>query len=222
MKGWISRVLFCFFKKEFDSLTGRRPVVCLTAILSGLLGAASALSSNIEVLLVLRFTLGLALGGAPVAFGLALESIPARLRGRAMIYYSLFWTFGSIGESVLAYYVLPQLGWRYLLALSSIPCILVGIVSYPLLTESPRYLFASGDKNGAVQVLNKIARMNKRAPMRGELVKAGDTMVSSRPWASLLLLLSSTFRRNTLLVWSLWVINSFAYYGLALFTTGLY
>jgi putative MFS transporter len=130
---------------------GRRPVVCITALLSGLVGAASAFAPNIYVLLAMRFVLGVVLGGAPVAFALTSEFVAARLRGRLMIYYNLFWTFGTVGESILAFYVMPYWGehaWRYLLALSSVPCMIVGVCAYPLLFESPRYLFTTGRKAG--------------------------------------------------------------------------
>lgn len=62
-------------------------------------------------------------------------------------------------EAGLAWAVLPTLGWRWLLALSALPLLLL-LVMYPLLPESPVWLVAKGRYAEAEAVLQRIAAVN--------------------------------------------------------------
>jgi len=55
---------------------------------------------------------------------------------------------------------MPRLGWRWLLAFSSVPSSLL-LLFYRWTSESPRYLILQGRKAEALAILEKIARMNK-------------------------------------------------------------
>ena len=212
---------------------GRRAVVCGSVLLSGALGCASAAAPNVGALLALRFALGLALGGAPVAFGLLAELLPSVARGRTMVWFNLFWTAGTLLEAACAYWLLPRFGWRWLLVASSVPCLLVGVAALFLLVESPRYLMARGERLCAEAVLLTAARLNGVAPLRGRLVLAraappprasatarrlGRLAPLYETYRALRSLLSPSLRRVTLTLWLVWATNSFAYYGLVLFT----
>lgn len=72
-------------------------------------------------LLVIRFLVGIGLGGVPVAFALFAEFCPVVGRGGWLIALQAFWTFGSMAEAAIAWGVLVPLGWRVLLALSAAP-----------------------------------------------------------------------------------------------------
>ena len=50
-----------------------------------------------------------------------MEFMPTKGRGVWLIWLEAFWTLGSCIEAGLAWLVLDSLGWRWLLALSSIP-----------------------------------------------------------------------------------------------------
>jgi MFS family permease len=72
-------------------------------------------------LLLIRFMVGIGLGGVPVAFALFAEFCPVRGRGGWLIALQAFWTFGSMAEAAIAWGVLTAAGWRVLLALSAAP-----------------------------------------------------------------------------------------------------
>ncbi|TVT99745.1 hypothetical protein EJB05_54870, partial [Eragrostis curvula] len=55
--------------------------------------------------------------------------------------------------------VMPILGWRWLLGLSSLPCFIL-LIFFGLIPESPRYLCSRGRASDAMLVLERIARMN--------------------------------------------------------------
>jgi len=66
---------------------------------------------------------------------------------------------GTVLEAGLAWAVLPTLGWRWLLALSALPLLLL-LAMYPLLPESPVWLVAKGRYAEAEAVLQRAARLN--------------------------------------------------------------
>jgi MFS family permease len=72
-------------------------------------------------LLLIRFLVGIGLGGVPVAFALFAEFCPVAGRGGWLIALQAFWTFGSMAEAAIAWGVLVTAGWRVLLALSAAP-----------------------------------------------------------------------------------------------------
>lgn len=111
---------------------------------------------------------GLGLGGLHVAFSLFLEFVPTNRRGVYAILVQAFWTIGALFEAGLAWAVLPPLGWRAMLAFSTVPlCIL--LVFYPFLSESPRYLAAKGKTLKAEKILARVAKWNKRKLPNGKL-----------------------------------------------------
>lgn len=67
---------------------------------------------------------------------------------------------GTVLEAGLAWAVLPTLGWRWLLALSALPLLLL-LALYPLLPESPVWLVAKGRFAEAEAVLQRVAAVNR-------------------------------------------------------------
>ncbi|KAL3642854.1 hypothetical protein CASFOL_013669 [Castilleja foliolosa] len=185
---------------------------------------------------------GIGLGGGPVYSSWYLEFVPARNRGFWMVIFSTFWTIGTIVEASLAWIVIPRLGWRWLLALSSVPCLLA-FAFYFLTVESPRYLYLNGKIAEAHKVLKKMAEINRSQLPNGVLiscqtsehdaditpsedykllpVKEHKTNIPIPGLSLLFTLLSSSLVKTTLLLWVVYFGNSFAYYGVVLLTSEL-
>jgi hypothetical protein len=64
---------------------------------------------------------------------------------------------------------MPRFGWRWLLALSSVPSFLL-LLFYAITPESPRFLCMKGRITEAVDVLEKMARLNNVPMPSGRLV----------------------------------------------------
>ncbi|KAM3277905.1 hypothetical protein ACQJBY_045655 [Aegilops geniculata] len=192
--------------------------------------------------------MGEGLGGSHVYSSWFLEFVPAQNRGFWMIIFSFFWTIGTVLEASLAWIVVATLTWRWLLALTAIPCFLL-LPFFGITPESPRYLCAQNRMSDATLVLERIAETNQAAlppgvlvyPRDGEadhsaLTSEADHLLPLREKectdddvmspksgsaAALRSLLSRKLRRSTLLLWFVFYANSFAYYGLVLLTAQL-
>ncbi|KAF4365603.1 hypothetical protein F8388_007436 [Cannabis sativa] len=148
---------------------GRRVSFLGISILITLSSFLSSFSPNYTVLLILRTLVGAGLGGAPVFSCWFLEFVPVSDRGKWMVVFSTFWTFGTIFEAALAWIVMPRLNWRWLLALSSLPSFGL-VLFYPLIPESPRYLCAKHRLADAQHIMENIASLNQAKLPPGTLI----------------------------------------------------
>ena len=71
-------------------------------------------------------------------------------------------------QAGLAWAMLSRWGWRWLVAASSVPLLLLMLL-YPLLPESPYWLLATGRTREVRILLQRIARMNGRDLPPGRL-----------------------------------------------------
>ena len=67
-----------------------------------------------------------------------------------------FWAIGSVFLAILSWAVMPSLGWRYLLGLSSLPLVFFVLIAPKTLPESPMYLSATGQKEKVEEQLKKV------------------------------------------------------------------
>uniref|UniRef100_A0A0E0DI32 Major facilitator superfamily (MFS) profile domain-containing protein n=1 Tax=Oryza meridionalis TaxID=40149 RepID=A0A0E0DI32_9ORYZ len=224
---------------------GRRGFL-FTAIVTSGAGFLSAFAPNYVSLISLRFLVGIGLGGGPVLASWFLEFVPAPTRGTWMVVFSAFWTVGTIFEASLAWTVMPKFGWRWLLALSAVPSFIL-LLFYVITPESPRFLCMKGRVTEAMDVLEKMARLNNVQLPSGRLVsdknveldelstsesttlladaEEDDTIIedkgSSFGGLSVAKLLSPKLIRATLLLWMTFFGNAFSYYGIVLLTSEL-
>lgn len=73
------------------------------AIVSAGAGVLSALSPNYIWLVVLRWMVGIGLGGGHVFSSWFLEFVPTANRGTWMIVFSTFWSVGTVLEAAVAW-----------------------------------------------------------------------------------------------------------------------
>ncbi|KAJ0965541.1 hypothetical protein J5N97_026679 [Dioscorea zingiberensis] len=227
---------------------GRRMGFLYTAVVMSGAGLLSSFSPNYISLIIIRFFVGVGLGGGPVLASWFLEFVPAPSRGTWMIVFQCFWTVGTIAEASIAWVVMPKLGWRWLLAFSSVPSFFL-LLFYSFVPESPRYLCMRGKTTDAMHILVKMAEMNKKTLPSGVLVsdkKMGldedsgpsenthlitlgrtDTSIDDNMdskfggISALCRLLSPKLITSTLLLWIVFFGNAFAYYGIVLLTSKL-
>jgi putative MFS transporter len=103
---------------------GRKNVFIITLLLFSIASGLSALATGLAMLMVLRFFIGMGLGGElPVASTYVSERVPAHERGRVVVLLESFWALGWILAALIGYFVIPDHGWRVAMLLSAAPAI---------------------------------------------------------------------------------------------------
>lgn len=118
---------------------GRKSLFMITLLIYSLATGLSALAMGVGIFLVLRFFVGLGLGGElPVATTYVVEMSPESVRARRAVYLETFWAVGSLVAALLSFFVLPTLGWRIVFALGALPA-LYTLVLRRSLPETSKY-----------------------------------------------------------------------------------
>ncbi|WAH38464.1 MFS transporter [Alicyclobacillus dauci] len=118
---------------------GRRSIFLWTLLIYSIATGLSAFASGIGIFFVLRFFVGLGLGGElPVATTYVLESSPETVRGRRVVYLEMFWAFGSLVAALVSFFVIPSAGWRVVFLIGAIPALYTIVLRFAL-PETPKY-----------------------------------------------------------------------------------
>jgi hypothetical protein len=185
-------------------------------------------------LLIIRFLVGFGVGGASVPFDLLAEFLPASNRGSFLVVVEYFWTFGSMYVAACAWLTLSQTSWRVLAAITALPIAITSVLSIWFLPESPRWLLSQGRVEEAEKVVLASYRANGHTETVIKLIPElaeNDTAAPTTPVNShqpkkeasyLNILRNRVLRRSTLLLWTVWTVFGFTYYGLILLINKMY
>jgi len=199
---------------------GRRKVFLGSALWVAVFGIFSALSVNYAMLLFGQLLVGIGIGGVPVAFALFTEFLPTEGRGTQLVLIQSFWTVGVLSVCVLAWLVIPSLGWRWLLVITGLPNLVLIALAH-LIPESPRYLAGvKGDSVGAMAELQRAADYNLKT------LPAGTLRVSQPSATDQEVTVMDLFKHNqgllTATIWVLWLLVTLLYYGVILLTSEVF
>ncbi|CAH3025025.1 unnamed protein product [Porites evermanni] len=196
---------------------GRKSMIIVSAIWIGYFGFISSFSPHYIWIITLRCLVGVGIGGIPSMYTLLIEFLPINVRSYIILCLAFFWALGSTFLVFLALIVMPTLGWRWLTALSTIP-VVIFIILCKWLPESPRFLVAIGEKEKAMEVLQRMAKINKAKLPEGTLKI--ETQINADQ-GSFLVLFNREYRLTTLLLLLTFFTSGFVYYGVVLMTTQL-
>lgn len=175
----------------------------------------TSFSTSYGWFIFLRCMVGCGVAATSQGFVLKTEFIPAKYRAYLLPLASIFWMMGSILIIVLGMTVVPTMGWRWMIRFSVIPSlVLIGLFMF--IPESARFQVSAGNIQGAMSTLKRIAKMNNGVLPEGEL---REPEVTER--GNAVTLISSAFRRTSLLLWYSWFVASFSYYGSVLSSSEL-
>lgn len=149
------------FGGRLSDLKGRRQAILSLAIVFFFATLGCVFAPNATVMVIFRFILGLAVGGASVIVPSYLaEMSPSNRRGMLVTRNELMIVTGQFLAYVFNAVIGSVLGdtghvWRYMLVVATLPAVVlwVGVLILP---ESPRWLVSKGKIAEALKVLQQI------------------------------------------------------------------
>lgn len=190
---------------RFGRRTLFQTTLAIFSVATGLCGLAWGFAS----LLVMRFLVGFGLGGElPVASTLVTEFSPRAHRGKLVVVLESFWAFGWALAAVVAFLLIPRMGWRAAFFLGAIPVLYI-LYLRRAVPESPRYLQSRGRHAEAVAVVRDVERQCGAPPVA---LEPGPEAPAAAPrfgdlWRGAL-------RRRSAMLWVLWFAMVYSYYGI--------
>jgi AAHS family 4-hydroxybenzoate transporter-like MFS transporter len=183
---------------------GRRPVLLGCVALFGICSIASAASTGIASLDILRFVTGLGIGGAmPNAIAMTAEYSPARRRSAMVAVMMTGFILGSVFAGLAAAPLVPIWGWQSLFVIGGVLPLLFLPVLLAALPESIRFLSLHEDARPAV------AKLIKRIDPSMEVDASTRIVIEehSASSVSVLALFREGRARSTVLLWIIYFMS---------------
>ncbi|RKP56051.1 MFS transporter [Pararobbsia silviterrae] len=141
---------------------GRRVLLLTSVLIFGIACLGSSFSADIGQLTIMRFVTGVGLGAAmPNAVTLMGEYCPDRSRATLINLMFCGFPLGAAFGGFLAAWMIPNFGWRSVLALGGTIPLLLSILLFARLPESIRYLVVKAYP--AERIRAALARVSTRA-----------------------------------------------------------
>jgi AAHS family 4-hydroxybenzoate transporter-like MFS transporter len=175
---------------------GRRVALLASVASFGGLTLVASLATDIGTLTALRFFAGLGFGGAmPNAAALASEYVPLGRRPLAVTVTIVCIPLGGTLAGVLGALILPVFGWRALFFIGGVLPLLLAMLLWRLLPESPRYLARQRARWPELAAI--LRRCGHPVGAEAEFVDSRERAIDR---ASVGALLAPEFRRDTLAI----------------------
>ncbi|SDH92329.1 MFS transporter [Pseudomonas panipatensis] len=188
---------------------GRRIVLVSSVFFFGFWTLATAFSSDVTQMVILRLLTGLGLGAAmPNASTLVSEFAPDKRRSFLVTVAFAGFSAGAAGGGFLSAWMIPAFGWHSMLLFGGALPLLVAPLLWLLLPESISFLVAQGAPAARVRrIVERIAPGASSAQSHFCLPSAPVTAKTSVG-----LILSPHYRFGTLMVWAGYFLALFLVY----------
>ena len=178
---------------------GRKSALLIAVGLFGVFTALTALAQSLAVVTFCRIVAGIGLGMVlPAVAALIAELTPLRRRGFAIALATSCLPIGAMLGGVAAAAMLPSMGWRALFVLGGAAPIVLGLVLWFGLPESPRLQAARGTERDRRRAIATLHRMGQ--PVGPATVFAGQDGDVGR--ASAKVLVGTEYRRDSIGLWA--------------------
>ncbi len=158
---------------------GRKKAVLICGSIFTAFCFVAAGSPDATFLTGCRFFMGLGLGAAfPAGYSALTEFTPPTKRGKYQSYVGLIANCGTLVASAMNMIVLPMLGWRPVFIICGIIGLLVVVLCFAFLDESPRWLAMKGHTAEADAIVNKYESLAESK--HGALAEVSDEEINAR------------------------------------------
>lgn len=198
----------------FGDRIGRKKTILLALSLFGVFSLAGAFAQSLEQIVILRFLIGLGMGGAtPALLALTAEYSPKSRRGTFMTLVLLGLPGGALLGGLVAAAWLPVMGWRGIFLAGGVLPLAVVLVCSRMLSESPIFLAAKGTPAADAQARQIMASITG-SPVTPDAVLATNDKIEER--SSVAALFSARYRMVTIAVFATYLLNWIAWFLLLL------
>ncbi|MTV37192.1 MFS transporter [Duganella radicis] len=210
--GLFGLMIGAFLMGPVADRVGRKAAMLISVAVFGVGTLFSATSSSLEMLTLIRFLVGIGLGGAmPTCIALTSEYSPQRQRVLLVTLSFCGFTLGFALGGALSAQIIVHYGWRAVLVAGGMAPLLLLPALWLWLPESVRYLAADPTRQRALRkIVDRIAGDNRWA---GHEIVAGDAVGQARSPISLLFV--DGHAKATLLVWVAYFCSLFVFYLLS-------
>ena len=174
---------------------GRRTTLLWSVITFGVITLAIARVETMMMLTALRFIAGIGLGGAmPNAAALASEYVPRRQRPFAVTLTIVCIPLGGVVAAAMAGQIIPKFGWQPLFIAGGVVPLVLGVLLFFVLPESPRYL--AGHRTRWPELTKMLRRMGHDIPPDVAYVER-EAAAGAKPRASIGEIFAPAYLRDT-------------------------
>lgn len=143
---------------------GRRRALLINIMIFTLATIGAAASPTMEVLIAMRFVMGIGLGATmPGSYAAFPEYLTPDARGKYSGYIGLIGNVSPPIGALLTMIIIPIVGWRPIFILIGIAALAIWYSIYKLLDESPRWLASKGRYDEADQILTNVEEAYRKA-----------------------------------------------------------
>ncbi|MFF1393929.1 MFS transporter [Streptomyces sp. NPDC058287] len=200
---------------------GRVRTVALGVAVTALGSLAVAFSNGIELFSLFRFVQGLGIGGVvPVAATYINEIARSDKRGRFVLIYEMIFPAGLAAATLVAVWVVPNLGWRAMFVIGALPVLLAAALPKHV-AESPRWLLSQGRTEEAEQAIARI-EAEVTAATGEPLPQPATDRVEETSRGRLRELFTGRYLRRTTVVSGLWFVAYYVNHGISTWLPSLY
>lgn len=211
--GMFGMLLGAFLSGPLADRYGRKAIFQWTMLIFSIFSLLCAFAWNFYSLIVFRFFVGLGLGGeTPVVTSLLGEFVPSSGRGRIQGLLNTFWAVGWLAAAAISYYIIPWLGWQWAFVAGALPALYIWIVRRSM-PESPRWLAVNGRMEEADIIVKQIEAQVAGAHPLPELQEDVISGYEEKK-VTTSALFSRQYLSRTIMLWALWFLGMFGYYGL--------
>jgi AAHS family 4-hydroxybenzoate transporter-like MFS transporter len=198
----------------FGDRIGRKKTILLALTLFGVFSLAGGFAQSLEQIVILRFLIGLGMGGAtPALLALTAEFSPKSRRGTFMTLVLLGLPGGALLGGLVAAAWLPVMGWRGIFLIGGVLPLALVLVCIKMLAESPVFLATKGTPAADAQARRIMAAVSA-SPVDPDAVLVTHDKKEER--SSVAALFSSKYRMVTIAVFATYLLNWIAWYLLLL------
>ncbi len=162
----VSAVFGALVGGDFVDRIGRLKMFLLDLYFFVISAIGASLAPDLGILLFFRLMMGLGAGlDFPVALSFVAEFSPAKIRGRFVNLSYVNWYIAAI-IGYLFTYAVYQLGagsnlWRYAVGFGAVPAVIILVLRYKYMEESPMWAAYRGKSQDVVNILKKSLNVEK-------------------------------------------------------------